>query len=115
MFKKTADLVKVGTPKKRIIFGEEEVSTFVYFLYFSNLIVHWIASVWWVKGSRNKRQCQIYFPVNTHCTRKKCLMVEYQIQYNLHRYVIGKWDLESGVEYGWLTSLGRIILYVKYI
>ena len=80
MFKKTADLVKVGTPKKRIIFGEEQVSTFVYFLYFSNLIVHWIASVWWVKGSRNKRQCQIYFPVNTHCTRKKCLMVEYQIQ-----------------------------------
>ena len=24
------------------------------------------------------------------------------------RYVIGKWDLESGVEYGWLTSLGQI-------
>ena len=23
------------------------------------------------------------------------------------RYVIGKWDLESGVEYGWLTSLGQ--------
>ena len=34
------------------------------------------------------------------------------------RYVIGKWDLESGVEYGWLTSLGqwqRIFQKKEYI
>ena len=28
----------------------------------------------------------------------------------LTRYVIGKWDLESGVEYGWLTSLGSHLI-----
>ena len=33
----------------------------------------------------------------------------------LARYVIGKWDLESGVEYGWLTSLGRqLIILIWY-